>query len=131
MSELMRFEGSEILGCTSDFEAIWYMCPGCDTWHHIPVKVNSKRPHHWNWDGDILHPTVSPSVKHTWEWGEERVTRICHYFIREGQIEYCGDCTHSMANKKMPLPRLDIEGMPLEMLAVVTLEQWHQEQMND
>ena len=67
-------------------------------------------PSRWTWNGSADAPTFSPSVKQTWtEWdekdGQKTSTEMCcHYFIRDGKIEFCGDCTHEMAGKTVPLP---------------------------
>jgi hypothetical protein len=29
---------------------------------------------------------------------------LCHYFIRDGKIEFCGDCPHELAGQTVPLP---------------------------
>jgi hypothetical protein len=75
---------------------LYYKCPGCKHNHHIP-------PEEWNWNGDTEKPTLSPSVLHYYELDGQRVT-TCHYFIREGKIQYCGDCQHELAGKTVDLP---------------------------
>lgn len=32
---------------------------------------------------------------------------VCHYFLRNGQIQYLGDCTHAMRGQTVPLPAWD------------------------
>lgn len=29
---------------------------------------------------------------------------ICHYFIKAGRIEFCGDCTHALKGQTVDLP---------------------------
>jgi hypothetical protein len=31
----------------------------------------------------------------------------CHYHLRAGVIEYCGDCAHALAGKSIPLPEIE------------------------
>jgi hypothetical protein len=81
---------------------IFYRCPGCSEHHWIPVTG----PKAWGFDGNLESPTVTPSVKHTWHEGEERTPKCCHYFLRAGRFEYCGDCTHSLAGQTVPMPTL-------------------------
>ena len=74
-----------------------HICEGCDEEHLIPM--GGKNP--WSFNKDFIKPTLSPSVKHTME--RDGVIRICHYFIRNGMIEYCGDSQHKLAGKTVAL----------------------------
>ena len=72
---------------------VWYYCAGCKQLHGVPSK-------RWNWNGSITSPTLSPSVRHYFpasEYGPEKTT--CHYFVRDGRIEFCGDCEHELSGK--------------------------------
>jgi hypothetical protein len=92
-----------------------HWCAGCDDLHHINVAPHheGKRPN-WSFDGDIEKPTFNPSVLHRWgknvdpNFVEESPDEsgICHYFIRAGHIEYCGDCTHELKGRTVALPDL-------------------------
>jgi Family of unknown function (DUF6527) len=77
-------------------KAIGHWCPGCDGLHVIVVKAD-KHPV-WEWDGNVEAPTVGPSVKVTGHDG------VCHYFIKAGQLEFCGDSTHELAGKTVQIP---------------------------
>ena len=84
-----------------------FHCPGCDEEHVITTKPYQNG---WDFDGNELAPTFSPSIlvypSHKWD-GEKRVeTPRCHSFVRGGRIEFLGDCTHSLAGKTVPLPEL-------------------------
>jgi len=81
---------------------IFYRCPGCNEHHWIPV-TGSKA---WQFDGNLESPTVTPSVKHTCKYGDDTPDSVCHYFIRAGRLEYCGDCTHNLAGQTVPMPQL-------------------------
>lgn len=97
---------------------ILYRCPCGDT-HAI------KRGR-WTWNGDTERPTFSPSVLVTtghfiphgdrekngcWctynaenpdaplEFGCYR----CHSFVKDGQVQFLSDCTHSLAGQTAPL----------------------------
>jgi len=77
---------------------ISYECPGCKHRHAIPAE-------RWHWNGSIDKPTLSPSVRHYTpqsEYGPEKT--ICHYFVREGNIEFCGDCEHELKGQTVELP---------------------------
>lgn len=99
--------------------AFW--CPGCQRAH----SVNSG----WKFNGDFERPTFAPSIKVTWrtftdagqrayeEWLArgtpplppschspfESTPHCCHSFVRDGQIQFLGDCTHALAGKTVPL----------------------------
>lgn len=76
---------------------VWYYCPGCKRLHGVPAE-------RWNWNGDTEKPTLSPSVRHFIPEGEHGPSRTtCHYFVREGRIEYCGDCEHELSGKNVDM----------------------------
>lgn len=101
-----------------------FYCPGCKTCHSIKVEG----AHAWTWNGDVNKPTFSPSIMVTcWELTKQgraemevweaagypspregrtfdRVKKICHSFVRDGQFQFLGDCTHSLANQMVELP---------------------------
>lgn len=75
-----------------------FWCPGCDEAHGIPVDGSRG----WTWNGSLEAPTVSPSILvRSTRYGPETV---CHSFVREGRIEYCGDSTHALAGQIVDLP---------------------------
>ena len=87
-------------------EAWIHRCPGCGSLHVIPDYEGKPR---WRFNGDYARPTLSPSVRHCWpEWGDggARAEKVCHYFIRDGRIEFCGDCTHALAGQTVDLPQI-------------------------
>jgi hypothetical protein len=75
-----------------------HWCPGCDM-NHIIYTDGRAQPngHKWTFDGNMEAPTFSPSVN---------IVGRCHYFIRAGRIEYCGDSKHALAGKTVDLPDL-------------------------
>lgn len=36
-------------------DSLFFWCPGCDDLHSVSVKL-------WEWDGDLIAPTISPSI---------------------------------------------------------------------
>lgn len=73
-----------------------HWCPGCEQLHRINVNTpNAAFGAIWTWNSDAEHPTFSPSIN---------IVGQCHYFIRDGQIEYCADLRHSLAGQTVPLP---------------------------
>ena len=98
-----------------------FMCPGCKEMHQ--VMVGDGPGPRWGFNGDYDRPTFTPSVlvksghycsgqegKDCWCTFEERLGRpaptkcsVCHSFVRDGQIQFLGDCTHDLANQTVPL----------------------------
>lgn len=89
----------------------WW-CPGCKFGHNVRVEG----PDAWGFNGNYSHPTFTPSVYHDqsmWIRNEiedrlvpHRVV-ICHCFVRDGEIQFLGDCTHALAGqtvKMEPMP---------------------------
>jgi hypothetical protein len=72
-------------------------CPACKCAH----GVNSG----WTFNGDMERPTFSPSILVTWEGFEDgkEIKKICHSYVRDGQIQFLNDCTHELAGKTVPL----------------------------
>lgn len=103
---------SPFLSRTATGYAHW--CPACEELHVIFDR--------WQFDGNVERPTFSPSVKITGkqtvkvrgEWTGEwvrgpdgkAIDQCCHYFLREGQLIFCGDCTHDYRGRTVPLPEL-------------------------
>jgi hypothetical protein len=75
-----------------------HWCPGCKSLHVIPGGSG------WTFNGDFASPTFTPSVKHSWYPHDHRDRlKVCHYFIRAGEIQFCGDSTHTYAGQTLPL----------------------------
>lgn len=79
--------------------AILHWCPGCKSRHIIETLEPNGNGAVWSWDGNAEAPTFSPSIN---------IVGRCHYFIRAGMIEFCGDSRHHLAGQVVPLP--DIPG---------------------
>lgn len=82
-----------------DLADAWrHYCPGCEMNHVIYMDPRSQpNGHHWRFNGDEQSPTFEPSIN---------IVGQCHYFIRAGRIEYCGDSKHALAGQTVPLPDL-------------------------
>lgn len=82
--------------------ALMYM-PGLPM--HILIRLTGDHPC-WEWNGDATNPTFSPSILTQLPWGEDQHQIRNHVFVKNGMIQYLGDCTHEYAGKTMELPRL-------------------------
>jgi hypothetical protein len=83
-------------------------CPGCGEPHAIPTKPHERG---WDFSGTEDRPTFAPSILvHPHgalaEDGSVYQTPQCHSFVRDGRIEFLGDCTHKLAGQTVDLPEL-------------------------
>lgn len=100
---------------TAPGRRIHFRCPGCNSVHGITVDA----PNAWTWNGDLEHPTFSPSIlvhphgklidptlddDQLTAPDNVRITPRCHSFVREGRIEYLTDSTHELAGQTVDLP---------------------------
>jgi hypothetical protein len=81
-----------------DDDWIRYKCPGCKHDHTVPAK-------RWNFNNDIMKPTLNPSVRHFYTIEGKEIT-TCHYFIRDGMIQYCSDCQHELAGMTVEMENI-------------------------
>lgn len=98
-----------------------FFCPGCEMYHGVstdPANPNSLTGAKWQWNGSLESPTFSPSIlvrgivpitddEHTRIMAGEKfepVPFVCHSFVRDGKIEFLGDCTHKLAGQTVELP---------------------------
>lgn len=81
--------------------ALWVLidCPACKFVHAVPVLG----PKSWTWNGSLVKPTMSPSIKVSWDHGEAREKRCCHFTITHGRIRFENDCTHPMSGQTVEL----------------------------
>lgn len=89
-----------LMQADGDWEAghgktLLHWCPGCKQAHPINVEKPNHCDAKWSWNGDIERPTFSPSIN---------IVGRCHYFIRDGMIEFCADSKHNLAGRTVPLP---------------------------
>lgn len=80
---------------------LFYLCPGCECSHAIPVNgARNEGGHGWQWDGSYSAPTISPSINASYPGYR------CHHFVKAGIMDVLGDSTMN-GGKKLPLPPLD------------------------
>ena len=82
-------------------------CPACKFPHSI--RIDGKGEHNWTFNGNLESPTISPSLLVKQFDKDNNIRLCCHSFIRNGQIIYLNDCTHSMAGKTVDL--LDVDDL--------------------
>ena len=92
-SKLRRLEGGRV--------AFW--CPGCKQAHQITVDCSRG----WTWNGDGDQPTFNPSVFVNAPgpfFNPSPDVPSCHFFVRNGHIQFLSDCTHALAGQTVDLP---------------------------
>ena len=75
-----------------------FSCPGCNCEHAFDDR--------WQFNQDFNKPTISPSFLQRGFIGfdgEEKMYGICHSFIRNGMIQFLGDCTHELKGQTVEL----------------------------
>jgi hypothetical protein len=112
-SKLRRLEGGRV----------GFFCPACREVHQISVADDGGHypGRAWGFNGNGDAPTFSPSIlvrgkqverdaagRWTGEWVRgpdgKALDRVCHSFVRDGRIEFLGDCTHALAGQTVDLP---------------------------
>jgi hypothetical protein len=84
-------------------KAFLFFCPACGNSHFF--SVGARKGPSWSFDGNLVEPTFTPSLKVT--AGPQDKRTCCHLNITGGKIVYHGDCTHSMAGKTIPMEDVD------------------------
>lgn len=89
-----------------------HWCPGCESGHEITVDNPNASGAKWTFNGDGQSPTFAPSIniklnpKDHKHYQPNVASSVCHYFINAGMIQFCGDSTHALAGKTVPLPEI-------------------------
>lgn len=82
-----------------------YWCPGCDSLHWMAILPDRQaNGAGWEFSGTLERPTYSPSQ--LFRTQRDGQPFVCHTFIRDGRIEFLGDCTHSLKGQTVELPPL-------------------------
>lgn len=79
----------------------YHWCPACLRLHPLPSDTGR-----WTFDGDFEKPTFTPSFRHS--FGRDG-NRTCHYILTAGVLNFCSDCTHSLAGQSVPLPPIPVD----------------------
>jgi len=92
-----------------------FRCPGCEDIHC--VQVGAGFGPRWGFNGDFDRPTFTPSILVRWnepsdvegEFDDPTKDKqmVCHSFVKDGQIQFLGDCTHAKAGQTVHLSPVD------------------------
>lgn len=97
----------------SSFEYIFY-CEGCGNCHGFrtaswpqPTGMTEQQiewfKSKWTFNGDLVKPTISPSLHiHDTDKNGNKITK-CHSFVTDGKIQYLSDCNHKLAGQTIDL----------------------------
>lgn len=77
------------------FNLLFY-CEGCKTHHGIDTNK-------WKFNEDYINPTISPSILVNASRKEYR----CHSYVKNGNIQYLGDCFHNLKGTTIPLTAIN------------------------
>lgn len=87
--------------------SIAHFCPGCCGMHYIRIEPPYEPKQCWIWDGNIVLPTISPSIHITCPDPDgEFPPEVCHYYLKAGRIQFLPDCTHALKGITMDMPPL-------------------------
>jgi len=92
---------------------VHWKCQGCGLHHYVPTKadIEDRGGNHpvWGFNGSTESPSLSPSIRVQCKTGDEQKPLCCHFFIRDGKQDFCGDCTHELKGKMVELKDIDAE----------------------
>lgn len=74
-----------------------FFCPGCKTNHSI--QFDGTIDPQWGFNSNVKSPTVTPSIRVDWGGGKK-----CHSYVKNGNIQFLGDCSHKLAGTTVELP---------------------------
>lgn len=80
-----------------------FYCPGCKFSHSFHTEKKNEDGAIWEFNGNVDNPTFSPSLLARYPWGKEQKQMVCHSFVRNGKIEFLGDCTHKLAGQTVEM----------------------------
>lgn len=81
---------------------MWFHCPGCGHGHGYRVQRNKRLDGKWpvwDWNGDMVKPTFTPSLLVDQHRPESR----CHLFVTDGMIRFLNDCHHELKGQTVPM----------------------------
>ena len=78
-----------------------FFCAGCKEPHFFRLRADPLEPGApvWSWNGSRTAPSCEPSlVNNAVKPDGTKVVR-CHLFLRDGVVEFLGDCAHAVRGK--------------------------------
>lgn len=84
-------------------EEYWFHCPGCKFDHTVIVQWGANERHRfprWRFNNDLNEPTFEPSLLFEGDGGK---FPKCHFYIRQGKLEYLSDCAHELKGQTISM----------------------------
>lgn len=81
-----------------------HWCPACEEMHDFAVEQPFRNGARWSFNGDGNAPHFEPSMNYAVGPTPSGKTFRCHYFLKNGQIQYLADCTHAMVGQTIKCP---------------------------
>jgi hypothetical protein len=81
-------------------QQVWFYCPGCKGHHAFTTKDPVFVP--WTWNQNVEKPTFNPSLMCNRDQKDQ-----CHSYVRDGKIQFLGDCFHELKNQTAEIPEID------------------------
>ena len=101
------------------YQMLYHWCPACESLHGISIRGDGGKRPNWEWNGDLDKPTCTPSVLNFTTYSDEdgpddkpvelpngERRTLCHYFITNGQLVFCGDNPHALNGQTVDLPEI-------------------------
>jgi hypothetical protein len=102
----LRFGNKLVKHILEGAEAYSIWCPGCK--HAHTYYVRDRHPC-WEFDGNTASPSFKPSFREYYTKKDDTQETLCHFFVSNGEIQFCGDSPHEFANRTVPLPDIPEE----------------------
>lgn len=83
-----------------------HWCPGCEMIHPVHIGMPNHLGAKWTYNEIPDCPTLSPSVNISLGTTAAGIERRCHYWLRNGKLEFCSDTTHEYSGQTINLPDL-------------------------
>ena len=103
------------------YDQYLFWCPGCENLHAVATnKAPGQKIPVWSVAGSGDNLSFSPSIKVTYRhpagytyenpaplnYNGPYTEDVCHSFVKDGNIQFLGDCFHALKNQTVPLPDL-------------------------
>jgi hypothetical protein len=93
---------AKVKECRDDKGQLWgysFYCPGCEHLHVYYTSEMFPGGPVWDFNGNMECPSFTPSLLNTSPGTDYR----CHLFVKEGKIEFLGDCSHKLAGQTVEM----------------------------
>lgn len=92
----------------SEYKAILFDCQGCKSPHCVNLDERRAGLPVWKFNNDLDNPTIQPSYlsyvpKYDNKGNKIGKDTICHFWLKDGKIEYLTDCKHELAGKTVEM----------------------------